>query len=75
MAQLFRFLCNDGPSSRSEVFTFMIPSSFILDSDSDLKSRDFTSSNQKWSLSFSKVINSKIKIKTNEIKIFLLFQV
>ena len=33
----------------------MIPSSFILDVDTELKSRDFTSSNQKWSLSFTKV--------------------
>ena len=32
----------------------MIPSSFILDLENELKSRDFTSSNQKWSFSFSK---------------------
>lgn len=54
MAQLFRFLYMDD-RHRSEVFTFMIPSSFILDVDTDLKSRDFTSSHQKWSLSFSKL--------------------
>lgn len=53
MAQLFRFLYTED-RSRSEVFTFMIPSSFILDMDTELKSRDFTSSNQKWSLSFHK---------------------
>jgi hypothetical protein len=54
MAQLFRFLFTDD-RHKSEIFTFMIPSSFILDTDTDLKSRDFTSSNQKWSLSFSKL--------------------
>jgi hypothetical protein len=32
----------------------MIPSNFILDVDTELKSRDFTSSNQKWALSFTK---------------------
>jgi hypothetical protein len=53
MAQLFRFLYMDD-RHRSEVFTFMIPSSFILDADTELRSRDFTSSNQKWSLSFMK---------------------
>jgi hypothetical protein len=53
MAQLFRFLYMDD-RHRSEVFTFMIPSSFILDADNELRSRDFTSSNQKWSLSFMK---------------------
>lgn len=53
MAQLFRFLFTDD-RNRSEVFTFMIPSSFVLDSDTELKSRDFTSANQKWSLSFIK---------------------
>jgi hypothetical protein len=53
MAQLFRFLFTDD-RNRSEVFTFMIPSSFILDSEIELKSRDFTSANQKWSLSFIK---------------------
>ncbi len=40
--------------NRSEVFTFMIPSCFILEQDTELKSRDFTSGNQKWSLSFVK---------------------
>ena len=53
MAQLFRFLFTDD-RHRSEIFTFMIPSFFILDMDTELKSRDFTSSNQKWSLSFVK---------------------
>jgi hypothetical protein len=53
MAQLFRFLFVED-RHRSEIFTFMIPSSFILDMDTDLKSRDFTSANQKWSLSFQK---------------------
>lgn len=53
MAQLFRYLFTDD-RQKSEIFTFMIPSSFLLDVENDLKSRDFTSSNQKWSLSFSK---------------------
>lgn len=54
MAQLLRYLYVDD-RSKSEIFTFMIPSNFILDNETDLKSRDFTSSNQKWSLSFTKV--------------------
>ena len=54
MAQLLRYLFVDD-RSKSEIFTFMIPSNFILDNETDLKSRDFTSSNQKWSLSFTKV--------------------
>lgn len=53
MAQLFRFLFTED-RARSEIFTFMIPSNFVLDMDTELKSRDFTSSNQKWSLSFYK---------------------
>ena len=57
MAQLFRFL-NTEDRYKSEIFTFMLPSNFILDtSDCELKSRDFSSNNQKWSLSFSKTSN------------------
>ena len=57
MAQLFRFL-NTDDRYKSEIFTFMLPSNFILDtSDCELKSRDFSSNNQKWSLSFSKASN------------------
>ncbi|CAF0783120.1 unnamed protein product [Brachionus calyciflorus] len=66
MAQLFRFLFTDD-RSRSEVFTFMIPSNFILDMDTELKSRDFTSSNQKWSLSFHKnngLLNTYLTLKS-----------
>lgn len=54
MAQLFRFLFTDD-RHRSEIFTFMIPSTFILEADTELRSRDFTSYNQKWSLSFHKL--------------------
>ncbi len=53
MAQLFRYL-NGDDRQKSEVFTFMIPSNFVLDTDTDLKSRDFSASSQKWSLSFFK---------------------
>ena len=60
MAQLFRYLYTDD-RHKSEIFTFMIPSNFILDIENDLKSRDFTSSNQKWSLSFTK-INEQLNI-------------
>jgi hypothetical protein len=57
MAQLFRFL-NTEDRYKSEIFTFMLPSNFVLDpNDCELKSRDFSSSNQKWSLSFSKTSN------------------
>jgi hypothetical protein len=57
MAQLFRFL-NTEDRYKSEIFTFMLPSNFVLDtSDCELKSRDFSSNNQKWSLSFSKASN------------------
>ena len=66
MAQLFRFLFTDD-RNRSEIFTFMIPSSFVLDMESELKSRDFTSSNQKWSLSFYKsngFLNAFVTLKS-----------
>ena len=53
MAQLFRFLFTDD-RNKSEVFTFMIPSAFVLDTSGELKSRDFTCANLKWSLSFVK---------------------
>jgi hypothetical protein len=66
MAQLFRYLFTDD-RQKSEVFTFMMPSNFILDTDTDLKSRDFTASSQKWSLSFFKnngTINAFLTLKS-----------
>lgn len=57
MAQLFRFLYTDD-RHKSEIFTFMLPSNFLLDAnDCEIKSRDFTSNHQKWSLSFNKINN------------------
>ncbi len=53
MAQLYRFL-NIDDRFKTEAFTFVLPPSFILDMDSELKSRDFTASNHKWSLCFAK---------------------
>ena len=53
MAQLFRFLFTED-RHKSEILTFMLPSSFIIDQEAEIKSRDFTAGNQKWSLSFSK---------------------
>lgn len=53
MAQLLRFLYTD-ERHKAEIFTFLLPSSFIFESDTELKSRDFSSNNQKWCIAFSK---------------------
>lgn len=57
MAQLLRFLYTD-ERHKPEIFTFLLPSQFILDSENELKSRDFLSCNQKWCILFNKLDGS-----------------